>query len=138
MHQNSIKIKSRQDIKYLLKVQMENHMCKFDHHLESQMMSISTPFRGKTGYQQVPLDFLGDLDRLAEDLVTVFILAARKAGSTIHNSELDTLYERIRTLNARPASSKPGKLASFVDDIRDGALDDLVKEAYGQDFACLT
>lgn len=138
LHQKRIKIESRGDLEYLLKVQMTNLTCKYDHHLESQLMSISTPFRGKSGHRQVPLDFLGDTDDLAEDLVTILILAKQKASLPIDLHEMDVYFKELSVLKSRTASLKDNKLLNYVDGLRDVEMDALVEKAYGQDFVCLT
>jgi hypothetical protein len=78
------------------------------------------------------------VDDLAEDLITVLILAKQKASLPINLHEIDVYFNELSALNTRPASLKDDEVLNYVDGLRDVEMDALVEKAYGQDFVCLT
>jgi len=136
---------SRADIQRLLQEQMgpENRSCGYDRHLASQLTELFTPFdsryqrQGVGGDRMLPLDFLGCIDNLAEEVMAALLLASDRAGKPLTAAEATAYYDFLKTAHFRAAGTKNRNLTLPVDEARDGELDEMVKRAHAQDLVCI-
>lgn len=115
--------------------------CGFDHHLESQSMSLSTPLPTATkgresphGRVEVPLDFIGRVEDLAQHMAEVLQGAQAKSGISLPSGMADEIVSFARETKENVG----GNLKDVVDAVRSDELDAAVREVYAQDFACFS
>ncbi len=145
LHGRSLPYQNRDDIRYLLEMQMgKNGTCGYDEHLDSQLTNLFTPFSGRRRQpgdridRMLPLDFLGGINGLAEDVMTALLLAGQRAGKPLDEMKAREYLAYLRQHHFRPASKKKAALTSPVDKAQDQELDAIVRRLHGQDLVCLS
>ena len=141
----SMPYQEREDVVRLLQEQMgKDGNCRYNPHLDSQLKRLFSRFEerreqevGEGQQHTVPLDFLGSLDCLAEDMLTAIVLAAQRAGAQLDQIPLPEYHAYLANTHARPAERKSKDMTEVIDAIHDEELDDMVRGAHGQDLVCL-
>ena len=121
-----------------------------DQHFESLTMALSSPWgsehttariTGVMGIRRfppmIPMDFIGDVDRLHES----FFEMLRESKRTVTSKQRDALHVHLNSsLNSRAASEGKltpyARMAESIASIRDVKLDELVRDVYRQDVEC--
>lgn len=113
---------------------MLNTSCGVDHHLESQAMSLSThlPIESDGKEFEIHYDYLGRMERLADDMAIVLEEAQHKLGHKLEGSKVEDLIAELRDTHDNAGAG----LLQTVLSVRNEALDAKVREVYSQDFAC--
>lgn len=108
---------------------LEAGACGVDHHLESQALALATPlaFACEGRRLAVPVDFVGRVERLGDD-----VSAALAAAAAVTGRRLDGAARAAVDRSFRTNIGNVGKPA----DGRAPALDARVRAAYAQDAAC--
>jgi hypothetical protein len=125
-----VPFKSRDDILRLLTQHIGiNGTCGYDRHLESQLTELFTPFSSeqrrphlKHEARMLPLDFVGSVDNLAEDIVAALVLASRRTGIPLDDDMVGKYYRFLKATHRRPSSAKDKILTQPIDAARDSGL----------------
>lgn len=124
---------------WLHKMDGQNKQCHHDEHLETQTFSLSTPIhpdslpedlKDRQKYM-VPMDFIGKVENLREDIHRLLKLVERRNNKKITDKE----YAKVELWLSKH-SNPGGKLKEQVMACRNATIDDWVKNVYSQDRAC--
>ena len=108
-------------------------VCGFDHHLESQAMALSTPIQVPGA--SVKLDFIGKIEHLVHDFMTMLQLAQAKTGLSV--DRIMPRGEIVRFLNTTNTNARASSSKEHMGALRDSALDELAAGVFAHDMACL-
>lgn len=111
----------------------DNRSVLWDHHLESQAMSLSSPihWEKRTGHRvQVPLDFLGRTEHFHRDFR---LLSQRLQAHTNSSRLLKFMVSKSSEVRDKGGSDLT---KMKLQHLRNGALDSAVARTYEQDIAC--
>lgn len=127
--------------------------CDFDHHFESQAMSLSSPHmfspqskeheilskdnvgvapdrqESKQNFM-VPVDFIGRMEHLQEDFLQLMHIIQQRTGR-LPQATVDEIAKDL----VQPRNSG-GKLKDTVLELRTPAIDAIVRKIYAQDINC--
>lgn len=108
--------------------------CGVDQHLESQTRALSTPwYVSGEKILEVPLDFVGRAEHLADDMVSMLELAHARLGQRMP----DELAQDVKAfLNQTHGKTAKSFFKDGITAFRDSELDELVRRTYAQDMKC--
>jgi len=124
------------DIHHHLNILTAPPKCNHNNHLESQAYSLSTPISAKASpadgkKYMIPLDFIGRVENLREDLIRMLKIIEKRNGKNITDAQWQIIEERLNH-HENSASERKFTFKTCMTE----EINERIKEIYAQDRVC--